>query len=500
MNRLKLQGVLLTALAGSVAMIGCGEDDDPMPSPGLDAGSDAGTDGAAPMPAPGPMDGGLLDATIQGGSGDSATPVVNPVVCPPQAQRPQEIVKGEITANTTWTCAKNYVLSGYVAVKGGATLKITEGTVIQGDPTAALFITREGMIDAVGTPASPIVFTGFAAPGTRVAGSWQGLVLLGKATINIGTQETQFEAVPMGNPNGLYGGTDDTHNCGTLKYVRLEFAGYEFQPTKELNTLTVCGCGSKTTIDYVQMHKGKDDGIEFFGGTASAKHLVITGADDDSIDWDLGWRGRIQFAAIQQHPTLAGAQGNGFEGANREGANLATPIAAPRIYNVTMIGQKAAPMGQLRAMTLKDGTLGEIKNVLAMNFPTLAIDVVTKESADGLRANPPTLSVTNSIFFDNGGAAGMFPIMDELDDGLDEGAFFATPALMNKIGPTFDPKLPNATNITTPGWVPAADSAAATGGATPPSDGFFDPTATYIGAFKPAGDDWTAGWTAYPAN
>ena len=35
-------------------------------------------------------------------------------------------------------------------------------------------------------------------------------------------------------------------------------------------------------------------------------------------------------------------------------------------------------------------------------------------------------------------------------------------------------------------------------GATPPNDGFFDATATFIGAIGT--DDWTAGWTKYPAN
>ena len=28
----------------------------------------------------------------------------------------------------------------------------------------------------------------------------------------------------------------------------------------------------------------------------------------------------------------------------------------------------------------------------------------------------------------------------------------------------------------------------------------FDTTATYIGAFDPGGTDWTAMWTAYPAD
>jgi hypothetical protein len=37
-----------------------------------------------------------------------------------------------------------------------------------------------------------------------------------------------------------------------------------------------------------------------------------------------------------------------------------------------------------------------------------------------------------------------------------------------------------------------------TGGATPPSDGFFDADATFKGAFGTV--NWTDGWTAFPAN
>ncbi len=36
------------------------------------------------------------------------------------------------------------------------------------------------------------------------------------------------------------------------------------------------------------------------------------------------------------------------------------------------------------------------------------------------------------------------------------------------------------------------------GGATPPNDGFFDTAATWVGAM--GDEDWTAGWTAFPAD
>ena len=57
--------------------------------------------------------------------------------------------------------------------------------------------------------------------------------------------------------------------------------------------------------------------------------------------------------------------------------------------------------------------------------------------------------------------------------------------------------LPN--NLLAPDFRLSASSPAFTGAATPPSDGFFDTTATYVGAFDDT-DDWTAGWSSFPQN
>jgi hypothetical protein len=96
------------------------------------------------------------------------------------------------------------------------------------------------------------------------------------------------------------GEPDPDHDCGTLRFVRIEFAGFEVGDTNELNGLTLGACGRRTVLDYVQVHLGADDGIEFFGGTTDLRHAVITGANDDSLDWDQGWTGRVQFLAIRQ--------------------------------------------------------------------------------------------------------------------------------------------------------------------------------------------------------
>ena len=56
-------------------------------------------------------------------------------------------------------------------------------------------------------------------------------------------------------------------------------------------------------------------------------------------------------------------------------------------------------------------------------------------------------------------------------------------------------KLQNPFSSTQPNFLPASDSPVLTGAAVPPADGFFDPTATYIGAFKDV--NWTETWADF---
>jgi hypothetical protein len=62
-----------------------------------------------------------------------------------------------------------------------------------------------------------------------------------------------------------YGGTVSA-DSGSIKYLRIEYAGAAFNSEKEFNGLSLFGVGSGTTIDYVEFFHGADDGVEFFGG------------------------------------------------------------------------------------------------------------------------------------------------------------------------------------------------------------------------------------------
>ncbi|MCF8247876.1 MAG: hypothetical protein K9J37_22205, partial [Saprospiraceae bacterium] len=168
----------------------------------------------------------------------------------------QVVVNTDITTNTTWTKNNIYLLQGgCLYVNNNAILTIEPGTIIKGD-AAALIVMRGSMLIAEGTPTQPIVFTSAKPAGQRAPGDWGGIVLLGRAPINVPGGEATVEG---GCSLALYGGTEPADNSGTLRYVRIEFAGIPFQPNNELNSITFGGVGSGTVIEHVQSSFGGDD-------------------------------------------------------------------------------------------------------------------------------------------------------------------------------------------------------------------------------------------------
>ena len=76
--------------------------------------------------------------------------------------------------------------------------------------------------------------------------------------------------------------------------------------------------------------------------------MVLVGNADDSLDWTDGWTGSLQYVHIVQ---ATDAGDNGIEADNREGDELATPVAEPTIANMTIAGNPAE-----RAIRLRRGT------------------------------------------------------------------------------------------------------------------------------------------------
>ena len=397
-------------------------------------------------------------------------------------------VSGDIMGNITWESQNTYILDDYVFMRSGK-LTIQPGTVIKGENGSALTITKDATLDAQGTGAKPIVFTSNKTPATP--GDWGGLVLLGKAPLHVVGGTTAVEGFPVSFGDKIvYGGTNAAHDCGKLKFARIEYAGFLLSPDNELNGLTMGGCGSGTVIDFVQVHLGQDDGIEMFGGTASLSHIVITQPDDDGLDWDLGWSGKVQFAIIQQK---TGRGDKGIEADSNRNDNELLPRSAPELWNITVVGANGAAADPQGGMHLRRGTAGKINNAIVTGFTKFAVDVDGTSSVTQFNGN--ALALKNVYFVKATNATSSWPAGFDgagagNDGGFDEAAMIGADAT-NHID--IDPMLGAAFNITTPDFKPATGSPALTGCATPSAG--LDISATFCGAI--GATDWTAGWTKY---
>ncbi|GFR90863.1 hypothetical protein ElyMa_002578400 [Elysia marginata] len=177
------------------------------------------------------------------------------------------------------------------------------------------------------------------------AGDWGGLVIAGKAPTNITTEggTATSEVADIS-----YGGSVADDNSGVIKYLRLEYTGARYTDTKEFNGLSLFGVGSGTKIDYVQSYKGSDDGIEFFGGTVSASHLVSTDSGDDGIDFADGWKGTGEYWYVKN------AEWAGIEGSNNGDRGGAEPMTDAKLNYISVVADPL-PKDEEGAFYIKEG-------------------------------------------------------------------------------------------------------------------------------------------------
>jgi hypothetical protein len=388
---------------------------------------------------------------------------------------------GDITTQT-WSRNNLYRLAAAVNVQSGSVLTIEPGTVVIGSKggQGTLVGLRGSRIVADGTLWNPIVFTSEFEVGTRESGDWGGLVMSGSAPANCSA--TAAGCAGEGN-SGNFGGDDPASNCGTVRYVRVEFAGIRFSEQNELNGIAFQGCGTGTTIEKVQISNAQDDGFEMFGGTANAKHILVFGAEDDNLDWVNGWVGKVQFfVAIQK--AIDG--NNGIEADNLGANNDALPRSNPTVANLTFIGNRGrGPIEPGSAMLLRVGTAGTIRNVIAQSFPKFGLEVVGTVS-EGQLGN--TLTVNGGMFFDNPGPG---------DDTLANDYIGNAANLLR----TDNPLLANPLSTVQPDAAPLPGSPArnVANAAATPADPFFV-NAPFLGGVDPQ-NNWTfEGWINYADN
>lgn len=419
--------------------------------------------------------------------------------------QPAQVIRGQITADTTWTSDKHYLLSGRVDVTNKATLTIQPGTVICGDADQAMMnvsylnIDQDARLLADGKADRPIVFTSNRPVGQRRPQDWGGVVLRGHAPINNppdsgkGPETTCAQAEASAGRYGPCGSPRPDDDSGVLRYVRIEFAGREFAPDKELNALTLYAIGSGTLLDYIQVHKGSDDGVEFFGGTVNLKHAVASACQDDAFDWEFGWVGKGQFWVSTQDPNIGN---RGFESDNNRMNAALLPRSNPTVSNVTLLGlgRGVMPGGsdKREGIAFRSGTNGSLSNFLLVGFSDVGVSL---EEATLPQLPEKHLTLTNTWFWNNGPAGDARNVSDLKKVGATD--FDVKDWVLGQPGNReADPMIEDPQNRQAPRFTLRAGSPALVAGMAP-TDSFFTPAA-HIGAFGT--EDWTAGWTAFPQN
>lgn len=431
----------------------------------------------------------------------------------------QVTISGTLGTNQHWSNQCSYLIDGTTFVAANTTVTIDPGTIIKGRKTAAtpssLIFLRDSRIVADGTAANPIIFTSDQAVGSRGKGDWGGLVLNGRSTCNTPGGEGLAEGlsnIPFG------GGANPVLNdtSGTLRYVRIEYAGKAISVDNELNLLTFNGVGSGTVVDHVATLYGLDDCHEWFGGTVNEKYAVALACGDDGLDYQLGFTGKVQYALMQQNECAVEGGSNGIEGDNNENGFDNLPRSKPTFCNVTLLGTKNQNLS-LNAVTCNDpggefglllrrGTAGRFLNFIAEDYAANAVrmnDAATGNvacAAGGALTNE--LLVENSIFY-NAGSGGQqyiagngggncgtvdayYAKLVATKGVLPAAATAGSPSGVNTAWPATDPR-------------PAVGSLADTATAADCSavDGFFD-NANYIGGFEPGGTNWlSTPWVSF---
>ena len=244
----------------------------------------------------------------------------------------------EIRTDMTLSSDTIHYLGHQLFVHAGATLTIEPGTLVRAwGRHAAIIVEPGGKIVAEGTREAPVVLTCSDPVGRRRPGCWGGLRILGKAPVTR-LEGTAPGVLPAARP--VYGGTDEEHSSGVLRYVRVEFAGAAAEPEASAAAIGLYGAGSGTVLDHVQARSSGGDGIAFAGGTAACSHCVASGSSGAGLSWERGWRGGASHVYVQH-----GRGGrDGLSGAHDAEGHDREPRSQPTMSNVTLV--HAAPYGR----------------------------------------------------------------------------------------------------------------------------------------------------------
>jgi hypothetical protein len=277
------------------------------------------------------------------------------------------IITGTILSDITYPYG-NYTLNGIVTIEAGYTVTFEAGSTITATladgSVDALVVKNGGKLIMNGTASQPIVLT----ESSLTPGSWGGIIMYGDAPIVAAGGTTN--AISEDGLTYIYGGTNAAHNGGTLRYVRVEYAGKKITDgTSEMNGFSFYSVGSGTILENLVAYKGGDDGFEFYGGTVNLINAISYGNYDDSFDWQDGWQGQLNSNWFA-YQTGTGNFGMEIEASNNN--NSYSPV----ISNITLkraagtVTEGGSSAAEYDAIQFKKQGNGEYSNILIDGYTT----------------------------------------------------------------------------------------------------------------------------------
>lgn len=367
------------------------------------------------------------------------------------------------------------------------TLTIAPGAILYGATGQSwIAVNRGNKINAVGSATQPIVFTskdnvvGFNDENSQ--GQWGGVVLMGRAPItdcNVGTVAGgTCERDTEGSADlARYGGSNSADNSGKMSFVQIRYSGFVLGAGRELQALTTEGIGSLTELDHIQSHNSSDDGAEFFGGSVNLKYYVATGADDDSLDVDVGAQMNLQYAMMLPRS----GRGDTLFEIDSNGAESDTPRTKLQVSNFLAI----------QPVNSADNAVSNAAAFFRGNSDThLSNGILLAPANECIRMNgsgttPATLTARSVVM------TCLAPAYDGSGSYSDSqvGGFFG--AGSNNNSDTFTSTLTGVfINGANENGVAAFDASTLSS---------FFTAKTYIGAVQNSTDTWYAGWTCNSA-
>jgi hypothetical protein len=214
---------------------------------------------------------------------------------------------GDNTArsNVTWTWQGTRRIAEFIEIPAGVTLRLAPGTILRfafvdrdGDGIGDAGLHILGRIEAVGTPAAPIVFS--SAETDPQPGDWQGLVF-DNSKGNLFT-ESRFEYAQ----HALHA----HFSSARLERCRLE---RNIEGTRLGN--------SSFAIEHCLVRDNVSKGLNFFGCSNSIRHNLITGNADGVFLFETDTASVVEANNIVGNQRYDVRLGDFYRGGKRLGEN-----------------------------------------------------------------------------------------------------------------------------------------------------------------------------------